>query len=116
MPTAQVRDGHEDVAARAIATIRPFVDWCRRHRVRGYIGEFGVPTTGPDARGWAEVAEAVLNLADRTRTHLTWWATGELFGEYRLAPYVPAPGGSPVSVIRFPAASVLEAHPSVRSG
>jgi len=107
-----VRDGHADVTARTIAAIRPFVDWCRRHGVRGYIGEFGVPTTGPDARGWAEIAEAVLDLADRTRTHLTWWATGELFGDYRLAPYVPGRSGSPVDVARIPAASVLEGHPS----
>jgi endoglucanase len=111
-----VRDGHGDVSARTIASVRPFVDWCRRHQVRGYIGEFGVPTTGPDAHGWAEVAEAVLDLADRTRTHLTWWATGELFGDYRLAPYVPAHSGSPVSVARFPAAAVLEAHRSTRYG
>jgi endoglucanase len=107
-----VRDGHRDVAARTLATITPFVDWCREHRVRGYIGEFGVPTTGPDARGWADVADAVLDLADRTHTHLTWWATGELFGNYSLAPYVPSRSRSPVGVARMPAASVLEGHPS----
>ncbi len=107
-----VREGYDDVTGRTLAAVRPFIDWCHRHRVRGYIGEFGVPTTGPDARGWAEVAEAVLDLADRTHTHLTWWATGELFGDYRLAPYVPSRSGSPVDVVRSPVASVLEAHPS----
>lgn len=111
--TAAQTAGHADVIARSRSRLTPFLTWCRTNKVRGFIGEFGVPTTGADAAAWATVAEDVLDLADAYELSLTWWSTGEAFNAYALAPYVRATNGSgPVNTARLPAATVLEAHPS----
>lgn len=105
--------GYSTVQERIRAYIRPFLDWCVTNHVAAFCGEFGVPTNDADAANWAAVAEDWYDYLDGYGFGMTWWSVGELFSQYKLAPYVQPSRGQPISVMRNPAAGTLEAHPSV---
>jgi endoglucanase len=52
----------------------PFIAWCARNRVRGFVGEFGVP--GPDPC-WLKVLVPSLRAIGRAGFESCWWAAGE---------------------------------------
>jgi len=61
---------------------KPFVDWLRANKLRGFIGEMGVPNYAPDA------IVAMDNLLGYLRDNcvpLTYWAAGPWWGNYILA-------------------------------
>jgi len=58
-----------------------FVEWCRSNRVRGYLGEFGVPHD--DAR-WLAVMESFLDVVDEAGMDATYWAAGEWWETYKI--------------------------------
>ncbi|WP_408100719.1 glycoside hydrolase family 5 protein [Stutzerimonas sp. VN223-3] len=65
-----------------IARAKPFVDWLRSNKLRGFIGEMGVPNYAPDA------ILAMDNLLGYLRDNcvpLTYWAGGPWWGNYILA-------------------------------
>lgn len=55
-----------------------FVGWCRKHGVRGFLGEYGVP---PDPR-WLEVLDRFLAALDEAGMDGTYWAAGEWWWGY----------------------------------
>jgi endoglucanase len=62
---------------RGVARLQPFVQWCRSNRVRGFLGEFGIPST--DAR-WEPVLSRFLAALDRAEMEGCYWAAGEWWG------------------------------------
>jgi endoglucanase len=61
--------------------LKGFVDWCRQHRVRAVLGEFGVPVV-PDGE---QCLDDMLQSMERDRDvwlGWTWWAAGSWWGEY----------------------------------
>ena len=68
-----------NVGARRLA---PFVEWCRRNNVRGFLGEFGVPQS--DGM-WLQVLDRFLDALDAAGMNGTYWAAGEWWGRYPLS-------------------------------
>jgi endoglucanase len=62
--------------------LRPFLRWCAANRVRGLVGEFGVP--GNDPR-WQVVLARFLEALDRAGMEGCYWAAGEWWGAYALS-------------------------------
>ncbi len=65
-----------------ITRAKPFVDWLRANKLRGYIGEIGVPHYAPDA------ILAMDNLLGYLRDNcvpMTYWAAGPWWGSYILS-------------------------------
>lgn len=62
--------------------VKPFVHWCRKNRVRGFLGEFGVP--GSDER-WQKVLVRFLRALDDADMDSCYWAAGEWWGDYPLS-------------------------------
>jgi endoglucanase len=60
----------------------PFIQWCTANQVRGFIGEFGVPTD--DAR-WLPLVEQAVELMDRAGMGGCYWAAGEWWGNHPLS-------------------------------
>ena len=67
---------------RGVERVMPFIDWCRRNRVKGMIGEFGVPTK--DA-GWEEVVRRFVKALNDAAMEGVYWAAGEWWGTYPLS-------------------------------
>ena len=65
-----IRPGPRSTPKRAIDDIRPFFDWLDRHRLRGHIGEFGIP----DAPAWKPVAIAFIDYCAQRDILLHAWA------------------------------------------
>jgi endoglucanase len=82
------RDYGEELAAdarleqRGVDRLRPFLRWCAANRVRGLVGEFGVP--GNDPR-WQAVLARFLEALDRAGMEGCYWAAGEWWGAYPLS-------------------------------
>jgi endoglucanase len=65
-----------------ITRAKPFVDWLRANKLRGFIGEMGVPNYAPDA------IVAMDNLLGYLRDNcvpLSYWAAGPWWGNYILS-------------------------------
>jgi endoglucanase len=61
--------------------LKKFVDWCRQHRMRAVLGEFGVPVV-PEGE---ETVSNMLQSMERDRDvwlGWTWWAAGSRWGNY----------------------------------
>jgi endoglucanase len=71
-----------DLLDRGVARLADFAGWCARNRVRGFLGEYGVPRD--DAR-WHEVAERFLARLDALGMDSCAWAAGEWWGSYPLS-------------------------------
>ena len=61
---------------------RNFIDWCAKNKVRGFIGEYGVP--GNDER-WNTVLENFMSALDDARMGGAYWAAGTYWGKYPLS-------------------------------
>jgi endoglucanase len=105
-------EGYADIHARDLAYLAPYLDWCKRFNAPCFIGEYGVPTSGPDAAQWADVSRAMLHTLDAHGIPVTWLGIGELWGQHFMAPYVPSVHGQPVDTLVPAGATVFEApHP-----
>lgn len=106
--SSQTRDALHD---RVLGELRVFSDWLDRYDVQGYIGEVGWPDDlRGDAHEWNALAEAWLDEADAAGLWVTYWATGEWWGDdYLLAAYEDpdSHGGVERANTQAP---VLEAH------
>lgn len=65
-----------------VERLRPFVEWCRQHQVRGFIGEYGVPDNDPR---WLEVLDRALAYLQENGVSGAYWAGGPWWGPYFLA-------------------------------
>jgi endoglucanase len=62
--------------------LSPFVDWCQRNQVPGFLGEFGIP--GHDT-GWHTVLSRTLAALRRAEMPGCYWAAGEWWHDYPLS-------------------------------
>jgi endoglucanase len=112
--SAAVDQGFDSLRHKVLSELGGFVEYCRRHRVRGLVGEIGWPNDGAasahpeDAASWNALGQAAYRLLDAGGLDVTYWAAGEQWNEdYNLSVYTGAPQRTPTSV-----APVVEAHPS----
>lgn len=69
-------------AARGRGRLAPFAAWCRRNRVRGVVGEFGVPWYD---EGWLPVLDDFLAAIEAHGMTACAWAGGDWWGDYPLS-------------------------------
>jgi endoglucanase len=67
---------------RGEARLRPFVGWCQKNRVRGFLGEYGIPAG--DKR-WQKVLARFLHALNDAGMDSCYWAAGERWGNYPLS-------------------------------
>ena len=61
---------------------KPFVEWLRKHRLRGFIGEHGAPDYSPSA---IVATDNLLKYLGQNCIPSTYWAAGPWWGEYALS-------------------------------
>ncbi|HVX62116.1 MAG TPA: glycoside hydrolase family 5 protein [Pirellulales bacterium] len=61
--------------------LQQFIEWLRANEVRGFLGEFGVPS---DSR-WLRIMEDCLHTLDAAGIEGCYWAAGEWLGLYPLS-------------------------------
>jgi len=85
--------GNSDLANIGVTRLAPFVNWCTANSVKCYVGEYGIPNGGPpvtdnsaipDPR-WLIVLDNFLNALDSAGLPGTYWAAGEMWGDYPLS-------------------------------
>ena len=62
--------------------VKPFVEWLRERKARGFLGEFGVPDNDPR---WLAVLENFMNVLKENGIGGTYWAAGPWWGNYPLS-------------------------------
>jgi endoglucanase len=67
---------------RGVERLEVFVQWCRRGKVPGVIGEFGVPWYGA---AWLPVLDRFLVRAQQEQMTAIAWAGGDWWGDYPLS-------------------------------
>jgi len=72
-----------------ITRAKPFVEWLRANKLRGFIGEMGVPNYAPDA---IVAMDNLLGYLRENCVPMTYWAAGPWWGNYILA--LDVSGGS----------------------
>ncbi len=75
----EAEGGSPDVG---INYVKPFVEWCRMQKVRGFVGEYGVPDS--DARWLVTMDRFVTYLRDNNIS-ATYWSAGPWWGKYPLS-------------------------------
>lgn len=70
-----------NIADRGVSRVMPFLDWCRRNNVRGFVGEYG--TTREN--GWKQVTLQFLQECKASNVGVCYWAAGEWWGKYPLS-------------------------------
>jgi endoglucanase len=85
------------LADRATKRLTPFVEWCLVNNVRGFVGEFGVPTN--DSR-WLPLVRQAVEVMDGANMGGCYWAAGEWWGNYPLSvqPTMPAQIAAPLAM------------------
>lgn len=89
-PSTSVSASHTDDALHRKVTgeLQAFVEWLQTNDVAGFVGETGWPD---DFRGeaaeWNDLAQSWYEVADAANLPAVVWATGEWWGDYRLAVY-----------------------------
>jgi endoglucanase len=71
-----------DMANRGARWIKPFIDWCNKYGVQGYLGEFGVPASDPR---WLIVLDSALTALGKAGMDASCWSGGEHWGNYILS-------------------------------
>ena len=70
-----------ELASRGARRVRPFIEWCRENKVRGLVGEFGVPNDV----AWRETNDLFLAECFEANIAACYWAGGEWWGKYPLS-------------------------------
>ena len=65
-----------------VERIRPFVEWLRKHDLKGLVGEYGIPDDDPR---WNVVLDNMLKYMQENNVSGTYWSAGPRWGKYRLA-------------------------------
>ncbi|WP_207532754.1 glycoside hydrolase family 5 protein [Desertivirga arenae] len=69
-------------AETGIVRAMPFVEWLKANKLRGFIGEYGVPDNDPK---WLVTLDKLLNYLQQNGVNGTYWAAGPWWGDYHLA-------------------------------
>jgi endoglucanase len=83
---------------RGVHRLRPFVHWCRANRVRGFIGEYGIPAS--ETR-WHAVLSRFLEELDQAGMDSCYWAAGEWWGQYPLSIQPDPASHQPAALLRL---------------
>ena len=70
------------IISRAQDRLKPFVKWCHRNRVGGFVGEFGVPAYDP---AWNSLLDQMLSYMEDSQLRGCCWAAGPWWGDYPLS-------------------------------
>jgi endoglucanase len=68
--------------SRGAKRLLPFARWCQSNRVRGFLGEFGIPAR---EERWKTVLAQFLDELDRAEMDGCYWAAGEWWGSYPMS-------------------------------
>lgn len=74
--------GNPALARVGSTRVAGFLDWCRNNRVRGFLGEYGIPDSDPR---WLPVLDDFLRTLDTAGMSGAYWAAGEWWGPYALS-------------------------------
>ncbi|HSK97354.1 MAG TPA: cellulase family glycosylhydrolase, partial [Euzebyales bacterium] len=99
----------DPLVTRSLRELDEFTAWLDEAGARGYIGEVGWPADS-DAAAWNELATAWYRRAAAADLEVSYWATGEWWGdEYPLSAYVASRSedGGPLDRSR-PQSAVIE--------
>lgn len=66
---------------KGIDRLKPFVDWLKKYKLRGFIGEYGVPDNDPR---WLTVLDNAVKYMKENNLNGTYWAGGMRWGTYSL--------------------------------
>ncbi|MCA9270674.1 MAG: cellulase family glycosylhydrolase [Planctomycetales bacterium] len=69
-------------ATTGVKRLQPFLEWLKRHNVRGFVGEFGVPDDDPR---WLVVLDNALEEMRQHQVGGTYWAAGPWWNNYPLS-------------------------------
>jgi endoglucanase len=61
--------------------LMPFANWCRQHKKRALLGEFGVPAIAEGRQTLDHMLQSMA-AADDVWLGWTWWAAGSRWGDY----------------------------------
>jgi aryl-phospho-beta-D-glucosidase BglC (GH1 family) len=110
------QQGYSSAAARGIARLKVFTDWCAAKQVRCFLGEYGWPNSATvgtaDANLWNATGEELMKFMDQVKIGATMWATGSWLSPAAniLNTYV-LPGRSDAAFEPLSQAAVLEKYP-----
>ncbi len=65
-----------------VERVRPFVEWLKKNKKKGMIGEFGVPDNDPR---WLPLMDRMLAYLKQNCIPSTYWAAGPGWGNYFLS-------------------------------
>ncbi len=65
-----------------VARVSPFINWLKKHQLKGFVGEYGVPDHDPR---WLVVLDRFLRYIQKEGVNGTYWAGGSRWGDYPLA-------------------------------
>lgn len=65
-----------------ILRAEPFVKWLKENKLKGFLGEYGVPDDDPR---WLVTLDNFLAYLKKNQINGTYWASGERWGAYRLS-------------------------------
>ncbi|WP_207532748.1 glycoside hydrolase family 5 protein [Desertivirga arenae] len=65
-----------------VERVTPFVDWLKTNKLRGFVGEYGVPDNDPR---WNVVLDRMLKYLSDNCVNGTYWSAGPRWGNYPLA-------------------------------
>lgn len=94
-------DQENATPTKGIDRIKPFVDWLKKYKLRGFIGEYGVPDDDPR---WLTVLDNALKYMKENHLNGTYWAGGMRWGTYSL-------DVQPRNGVDRPQTGVLEQYP-----
>ncbi|HYI44079.1 MAG TPA: cellulase family glycosylhydrolase [Actinomycetota bacterium] len=115
VPAAEANHVDNALHRKVISEIEGFRDWLNRHDAPGFVGETGWPDDyNGEADQWNDLAEDWFDVADAAGLGAVVWATGDWWGDYKLAVYENRDdeGGVESANTQAP---VLEAHSSTSS-
>nr|QPF47955.1 GH5 family endoglucanase [uncultured bacterium] len=69
-------------AAIGVDRVKPFVEWLKKHKLRGFIGEHGVPDFSPSA---ITATDNLLTYLRQNCVPSTYWAAGPWWVEYHMS-------------------------------
>ncbi|SMP66948.1 endoglucanase [Neorhodopirellula lusitana] len=70
------------LSTRPVERLLPFINWCKRNQVQGFVGEFGVPVHDPD---WNELLSKMLETMKQSDLAGCCWAAGPWWNDYPMS-------------------------------
>lgn len=110
-PVAPLARASSPYAARVTAELRVFAGWLAANGARGVVGEYGWPYDEAPA-AWNALGASYLSEAQRLGLPTFWYATAQMYFNYKLAVYQPLTTNGDINQAR-PQAAVLQRVRSV---